>query len=672
MRIKNGITCGPVTSPDAVLDKSDPGDDVSARFDYQHSYAAINAIRLITGEGDISEVICENHEDYLLKNSAGKFIGTQIKTRKITLPPFKAGDPQVTDALGKFCVLDQKFSGCFEGFDFTTNHAFWENEQSLSNLPWLLAALRQRGSVKGLRANNPLRQFVEGIASSTGLSHQDVATTLIRTTVRGHESEITHIRSNVQEALCECLGIEDLPYATVAAIAKAVVQLARDASAKALRGPITELFAPGTDLKQAVDDQLLAGKRICKSDARHGSFGHWPLDRTRPADSIVLEAAELIASARAPVAIAGGGAISPAAVSALARLQETAHLPVFTTNMGKGAVNEFHPLSGGVLGSLTGPRSLGRHTKPILDEADVVVLIGTRTNQNGTDSWRHITPGTRVIHIDVDPAEIGRNYEALRLTGDAAATLEALCAAIESSDLSRRRAGRTRIEERIATAWTAFEADRASVAGSNRSPIRPERVMKELQTRLTPETIVTADASYSSMWILGQLRAGKAGQRFITPRGLAGLGWGLPLAVGAKVARPEAPVVALVGDGGFAHSWAELETMVRSDVPVTVIVLNNGILGYQKDAETVKFGTYTSACHFAPVDHAAIARACGCGATVVAEPGDIGSALDEALAADRPWLIEILTAPDAHPPLSLYDGTLDVSDTGPTHVEAAP
>lgn len=253
-------------SPELVLDKADPGDDVAARFDYQHSYAAINAIRLITGEADCIEVICENHEDFLLKNGAGKFIGTQIKTRNITLPPFKAGEVQVTNALGKFCQLDQKFPGCFEGFDFTTNHAFWESEQSLNNLPWLLATLRERGGIKGLRENNPLRQFVDGIANKIGLSPQDVANTLLRTTVRGHEAEIAHIRSSVQEALCTCPGIEDLPYTTVAAIAKALVTLTREASAKALRGPITELFAPGTNLKQAVDDQLLAGKRICKAD----------------------------------------------------------------------------------------------------------------------------------------------------------------------------------------------------------------------------------------------------------------------------------------------------------------------------------------------------------------------------------------------------------------------
>ena len=262
----NSATSQRVTSPDLVLDKSDPGDDVAARFDYQHSYAAINAIRLTISEGEYVEVICENHEDYLLKNKAGKFIGTQIKTRKITLPPFKAGEPQVTNALGKFCLLDQKFPGCFEGFDFTTNHSFWKNEESLSNLPWLLSTLRERGGIKGLRESSPLRQFVERIAGGAGFSPQDASATLIRTMVRGHESDIAHIRTSVQEALCECPGMEDLPYGAVAAIAKAVVQLARDASAKALRGPITELFAPGTDLEKEIDDQRLAGKRICKAD----------------------------------------------------------------------------------------------------------------------------------------------------------------------------------------------------------------------------------------------------------------------------------------------------------------------------------------------------------------------------------------------------------------------
>ncbi|WFU62596.1 acetolactate synthase catalytic subunit [Bradyrhizobium brasilense] len=406
-------------------------------------------------------------------------------------------------------------------------------------------------------------------------------------------------------------------------------------------------------------NDLLREKASASTRERRSSFGEWPIDRTRPSETEMRAAAASIAAAKAPVVIAGGGVASPAAAAAMAKLQDTAHLPVFTTNMGKGAVDETHPLSAGVLGALVGPRSLGKHTLPLLQEADLIILVGTRTNQNGTDSWRQIPATARVIHIDVDPQEIGRNYEATRLVGDAAATLQALASALEHVDLSSRRDIRGGLEKRIAAAWKSFEDERLEFSGSNGSPIRPERVMRELQARLTPETIVVADASYSSMWVVGQLRSRTAGQRFITPRGLAGLGWGLPLAIGAKLAQPASPVVALVGDGGFAHSWAELETVVRSNVPVVVIVLNNGILGFQKDAETVKFGSYTTACHFSPVDHAAIARACGCGGAVVSAPGDLGKALDLALAEKRPWLIEVTADPSAHPPISLFDGTLD-------------
>ncbi|TGT71839.1 MULTISPECIES: acetolactate synthase catalytic subunit [unclassified Mesorhizobium] len=396
---------------------------------------------------------------------------------------------------------------------------------------------------------------------------------------------------------------------------------------------------------------------------RLATLGSWPIDRSRPGDAAITMAAELLAEARQPVVMAGGGALTTGAPQALARLQETAHLPVVTTAMGKGAVSETHPLSLGVLGPLTGPGSLGRYSRQFLEEADVILLVGTRTNQNGTDSWRALPRTARIIHLDVDPGEIGRNYEvALRLVGDAAETLNVLEEVLTRRDLSQRQAGREELEQRIARARAAFEADRGRILARKAPPLRPERVMLKLQSCLTPEITVVADASYSSMWVVGQLTALKAGQRFLTPRGLAGLGWGLPMAIGAKLAEPHAPVVALVGDGGFAHSWAELETMVRLGIGVTVIVLNNGVLGYQKDAETVKFGHYTSACHFAPVDHTAIARACGCNAMKIERIEDVLPALRGALSSDAPWLIDVATDADAHPPLSLFDGTLDRSE----------
>ncbi|NRP75249.1 Acetolactate synthase isozyme 2 large subunit [Ensifer psoraleae] len=410
-----------------------------------------------------------------------------------------------------------------------------------------------------------------------------------------------------------------------------------------------------------VRENVATGRR-----SRTGNYGTWPLDPIRPSEEAVALVAKLIARAESPVVLAGGGAASPAASRALSELQSTAHLPVFTTNMGKGAVDERAPLACGVLGALNGPRSLGYRTRVIMEEADLVFLVGTRTNQNGTDSWRSIRSTAMVVHLDIDPCEIGRNYESVRLVGDIATTVQALTAALRAEDLSIRSAKKASLVLRIAEAWEQFEQDRSVFSGSNRTPLRPERVMRDLQSRMTPETIVVADASYSSMWIVGQLRALRSGQRFITPRGLAGLGWGLPLGIGAKLARPNSPVVVLVGDGGFAHSWAELETLVRCQINLTVIVLNNGVLGYQKDAETVKFGRYTTACHFAPVDHGALARACGCEEVTVKNPDDIRPALDRALSSKAPVLVEVISDPDAHPPISLYTGTL-----GPRTLEAS-
>ena len=133
----------------------------------------------------------------------------------------------------------------------------------------------------------------------------------------------------------------------------------------------------------------------------------------------------------------------------------------------------------------------------------------------------------------------------------------------------------------------------------------------------------------------------------------------VPLAIGCQTAAPERRVTVVVGDGGFAHSWAELETLVRHRIPVTVIVLNNGVLGFQKDAETVKFGSYTSACHFAPVNHCGIAQACGCHAEVVTEAAALQPALQRAREARRPYLIDVRTDPAAFPPLSLFVNLAD-------------
>jgi acetolactate synthase-1/2/3 large subunit len=210
------------------------------------------------------------------------------------------------------------------------------------------------------------------------------------------------------------------------------------------------------------------------------------------------------------------------------------------------------------------------------------------------------------------------------------------------------------VEERIAPGVAAWRKKIERIVTEDRTPIRPERLIVELDGVLPPDGIVVADASYSSIWIANYLTARRAGQRFLTPRGMAGLGWGLPFAIGAQFAAPDRRVVCVSGDGGFGHVWAEMEMLARHRLPVTLIILNNQILGYQKHGETVAFDAYTEAVNFAPVDHAAIARACGVEGIRVERPQDFLGHLRTALASDRPTLLDVVVDENAHPPITSF------------------
>jgi acetolactate synthase-1/2/3 large subunit len=247
----------------------------------------------------------------------------------------------------------------------------------------------------------------------------------------------------------------------------------------------------------------------------------------------------------------------------------------------------------------------------------------------------------------------------MRLQGDARETLLELAEALASRDLSKRTDARPAVEQRVAEAWRSFERDRAELAHRDVAPLRPERVMTAIQDFLDSETIITGDASYASNWIVGQLRTITAGTRILTPGGPAGHGYGFPLAIGAKLARPSAKVIAVVGDAGFGHAWAELETVVRHNLPLTVIVLNNGVLGYQRDARQARFGRPSSSVNLGCVDHAAIARACGGVGRTVNTAADLDIALGRAMGSKMVTVLDVITDPAAHPPISRYDCTLD-------------
>lgn len=390
--------------------------------------------------------------------------------------------------------------------------------------------------------------------------------------------------------------------------------------------------------------------------ARKQDLGIFPLDRPRPDMESIELAAELLANATSPLVIAGGGVHTAQAVDALDRLISIGCLPVATTNMGKGVVDETGPLSLGVAANLLGRNGPASAHRDLIAKADVVLLIGTRTNENGTDAWSLTAPGASYIHVDIDGTEVGRNYEALRLVGDARAAILDLTAALQRQDLTKRRDKAGALIHKIAAARRTRADAIAPQMQADTRPILPQRLMAELDRLIGPDDIVVADASYSSVWVTGFLTARRAGQRFLTPRGLAGLGWGLPFAIGAKLARPDARVVGLVGDGGFAHVWGELEMTVREGIAVTVIVLNNSQLAMQRHGENLGFGRSTTGIRFVEVDHAAVARSVGAQGHRIDDPDAFGPALEQALLSRQVTVLEVISDADAFAPLRIFDG----------------
>ena len=416
---------------------------------------------------------------------------------------------------------------------------------------------------------------------------------------------------------------------------------------------------PGPVVLLCPQDLLLESAGAGAAEVRRENLGRYPLDRSIADPASIEKAAQFLSTATHPLIVAGGGVQLSGAHEELAHMQEAAGIPVATTSMGKGAVDERHPLSVGVIGYFMGTRGIAKHLRGLVDEADVILLIGNRTNQNGTDSWTLYPPTAKYIHIDIDGQEIGRNYEALRLNGDAKLTLVALDRALANQDLSKRREGRAAVEQKIAAARRSFATEAQTVLHSDAVPIRPERLMLELNKVLQPDSVVVSDASYSPIWAANFLTAQRAGMRFLAGRGLAGLGWGLPAALGVKVAVAGREVFCITGDGGFAHVWSELETAKRLGIKVIVIVLNNQILAYQSHAEDVLYGDHTDACALGPVDHAAIARACGCEGVRVEKPADFQPALERARRANVTTVIDVIIDPKAYPPLTLFEGKMN-------------
>ena len=398
-------------------------------------------------------------------------------------------------------------------------------------------------------------------------------------------------------------------------------------------------------LPQDVLDAAQAGQAAPGPSAWDARFGRCPSLRPRPDPADVDSAAAVLRAARRPLLLAGGGVLLSGATEALAALARRLSAAVATTLSGKGAFPEDHPLSVGVVGAMGTTAAAAAFA-----EADTVLLVGTKAGGSATFGWTLPRGDQAVVQLDVDPAELGRAF-ALRagLLADARAGLEALRRALgepadgEPADGAAPEPDRRRWRARLAELMAAWRAQRDRERAMGTRPIAPQRVLGELERALGGDDVVVCDASLASGWGGVYLEQRRPGRRVLSPRGLAGLGWALPAAIGVATAVPGRRVVALVGDGALSYAVGELATVAERGLPITTVVLNNRSLAWIRWYRRIAFGRGHEDDDFADVDFAAVARAYGLRAARVREPGELGPALDAALRAEGPALLDIGT-----------------------------
>lgn len=378
-----------------------------------------------------------------------------------------------------------------------------------------------------------------------------------------------------------------------------------------------------------------------------------PSMRSRAGRASVAAAVEVLAAAKRPVFIAGGGCVLSQAWDEVVALAEMYNVPVATTQAGKGAITESHPLSIGVIGDYTGGKQgRGRIANQVVAESDVAFIMGSRTDQPPYMSWTLPKQGTKIIHLDVDPEEIGRNFKtAVAMVGDVKETLIDL---MEYCRQNTVEIANERGVEQYARMKAEWLKDIEAFSISNETPIRPERLIKEFGEYVNTDTLIVSDASYATLWPLSHIDNMSGGSNFISPRGLSGVGWALPAAIGAKLGAPQKTVFCLTGDGAFGYVMNELETAARYNVKVITVVFNNSIFGFQKHYEQLEIGKSIEA-DLLDVDYSAVARDLRCEGERVTDPNAIKGALQRALEAKASYVLDVVLNPDVIAPLTLFD-----------------
>jgi len=377
-------------------------------------------------------------------------------------------------------------------------------------------------------------------------------------------------------------------------------------------------------------------------------FNRVPAFRPEPDDGSVRAALKILQDAARPVIVTGGGVRASGAAAELVALAEALQIPVATSLNGKDSIPGTHPLSVGVAGTYS-RESANR----VVNLADLVCFIGTETGGMTTHFWAVPKIGTPAIQIDIDPEALGRNYPlAAAVNGDAKVTLARLLAQCDRASAGRRKSW---VEEaqKVCREWRAKYQD---ALNSDAVPIRPERLCHELTKHLPDDAIVVVDTGHAGMWMGGMFDLTSPRQSYM--RSAGHLGWAFPAGLGAKCGCPERPVVTFTGDAGFWYHIAEIETAARWNINAVTVVNNNGGGNQSKRGfDRVYGGKQTDKARelwtFSKTNFARIAEDMGALGIRVEQAAAFPAALAQALAAERPVVIDVVTDIDALAPTAV-------------------
>src|SRR5215204_3536714 len=377
-------------------------------------------------------------------------------------------------------------------------------------------------------------------------------------------------------------------------------------------------------------------------------FSRVPPFRPEPDQQSALAALKVLQDARRPVIVAGGGVRHSGAARELVAFAEALQIPVVTSLNGKDTIPGSHSLSCGVVGTYS-----RESANKVVNAADLICFVGTTTGGMTTHFWAVPKIGAPAIQIDLDPEALGLNYPLqAAVLGDAKATLARMVAQADAGSAQRRK-GWVANAQAICKEWYAkYE----SLLKSDAAPIRPERMCADLSKHLPDDAIVVVDTGHAGMWMGGMFDLTSPRQSYI--RSAGHLGWAFPAGLGVKCAAPERPVVTFTGDAGFWYHIGDIETAVRWKINAVTVVNNNGGGNQSKRGfDRVYGGTQTEQARelwtFRKTNFARIAEEMGALGIRVEDPKALPAALAQALAADRPVIIDVVTDIEALAPTAV-------------------